>query len=146
MAVYCRPHVMPMLPEVNELVRSRQSSQPRTILGFLFGMSTLIMSAAVVISVAFIESDSSAIAVSIIGVAALVVVTIIVAVIRQARSDPAGLMLGQITGSEYEAIRRLTLGDSAEGERVETVTTGFVIDGEATPAALAEVDPREDSA
>ncbi len=134
---------MPLLPEMSELIRSRQSSQPRTILGFLIGMSSLVTTGAVVGAIALIRSGAAALGVVVLGVGALILTGVIIAVIRQAQKDPAGLMLGQITGAEYEAIRRLTMGDSSHGERVETFASGGILEGQVT-ASTAEVEPVEE--
>jgi len=112
---------MPSVPKIDEVIRSSQSSQPRTILGFLFGIATVIGSMAAIVSIALVGSDLEWLIVVILGVAVVVITGIAIAVLRQTRRDPAGLMLGQITGSEYARIRQLTLGDSKTGERLTTV-------------------------
>jgi hypothetical protein len=70
-------------------------------------------------------------------------VGLLVAVMRQAAKDPTGLQVGQLTGSEYESIRRLTLGDSSSGERIEILRPGDdLIEGSATEGSTLEIEPR----
>jgi TctA family transporter len=109
-------------------------------------MSALLVGAGVAVGIAFVGSVPTWLLVMVLAVPAVVAIGVIAAVIRQARSDPAGLMLGQITGTEYESIRRLTLGDSSRGERVEDVVAGFSIQSPGQVPSSAQVDPaREES-
>lgn len=48
---------------------------------------------------------------------AFITIALIVAVIAIAWKDPTRLMLGEVSATEYEAIKRLHLGDDLRGER-----------------------------
>jgi hypothetical protein len=71
-------------------------------------------------------------------VVAVIFVWLLAAVIRQAKSDPAGLMLGQVTGDEYQRIRALNMGDSSGGERT-VVGPVQVTDPDAIEATASDV-------
>lgn len=142
---------MPPLKHMSELVRSSQLSQPRTILAFLFGIATILLSAFVVVGVALVSAGEPILGLACVGAAGLVVVGIVIAVFRQTKSDPAGLMLGQVNASEYRSIRRLTQGDSLTGEQVEMVAEGFVVEPDQIAAApdaggsARQIEPPEPS-
>jgi hypothetical protein len=126
---------MPILPtSVFESISSSRSSQPRTILGFLFAMSGLVAGVGVLVAVELIGSRSSWLIGPVLLVVGVVLIGVIRAVLKQAQSNPAGLMLGQVTGDEYRQIRGLTLGDSSGGERrvVGRVADPLVVEGTAS--------------
>lgn len=135
--------IMPLVHQAMQSITSRRSSQPRTILGFLFGIYSALTAAAVACIIALVGTGSS----WLIGFIALYIgitgIGLLIAVMRQASKDPTGLQVGQLTGSEYESIRRLTLGDSSSGERIEILRPGEdVIEGSATDGATHEIKPR----
>jgi hypothetical protein len=129
---------VPVIPQLVETITRRQSSQPRTILGFILGICTLFVVVVVAVSIPLISNHI----VWLVGVMLLVVAVIFVwllaAVIRQAKSDPAGLMLGQVTGDEYHRIRALNMGDSSGGERT-VVGPVQVTDPDAIEATASDV-------
>jgi hypothetical protein len=51
------------------------------------------------------------------GFAGLIILLLLGCVFFATMTDPSRLMLGQITGTEYANIRRITLGDSDSGRR-----------------------------
>jgi hypothetical protein len=111
----------PVLPaQVAEMV-VRRRAQPRNILGFLFGVTTVIFTGCVVVCVAAIDSELDWLVLPLMILAVVIAVGVMAGVFFRAGTDPAGLMLTQVTGPEYESIQRLTLGSSTEGERVELV-------------------------
>lgn len=112
-------HRVPFLPPGIETIRGRQLAQPKTILSFILGVFTVVVTAGVAVAIALV-GDSLTLVAIILAFIALFAIGLVVTVMRQTARDPSALMLGEITGTEYEAIRRLTLGDSSAGERVET--------------------------
>lgn len=134
---------MPPIHQAIQSVTSRKSSQPRTILGFLFAIYSALTAAAVACTIALVGTGSSWLIGFIIAYVGITGVGLLIAVMRQASRDPTGLQVGQLTGSEYESIRRLTLGDSSSGERVEILRPGDdVIEGSTTEEAAREIEPR----
>ncbi len=111
---------MPAIPHLLESITRRQTSQPRTILGFLLGMFTVVVSGAVAVTIALGGTKSSWLIPIVLSFVAVVTVGLLIGVMKQAARDPASLMLGQITGDEYQSIRRLTMGSSSTGEYLET--------------------------
>lgn len=137
---------MPLIPQVIQSITSRTSSQPRTILGFLFAIYSAMTVAAVVLVVALVGTDSSWLIGFIVAYLGITGVGLLIAVMRQAAKDASGLQVGQLTGSEYESLRRLTLGDSATGERTATLPrAGDVVEGTATEDPTPLIQPRPES-
>jgi hypothetical protein len=108
---------VPLIPGAIEAIRSKQSTAPRTVLGFVIGMFSVVTVAAVGVTYALVDSGSSSLVPYVLAFIGLLAVGLIVAVLAIAWKDTSRLMLGQITGSEYESIRRLTMGNSSTGER-----------------------------
>jgi hypothetical protein len=136
---------MPPIHQAIQSVTSRKSSQPRTILGFLFAIYSAVTAAAVAFTVALVGTRSSWLIGFIVAYVGLTGVGLLIAVMRQASKDPTGLQVGQLTGSEYESIRRLTLGDSSSGERIEILRPSGddVIDG-TSEEPTHEIEPRSE--
>ena len=123
---------MSFVKQAVEAVTNRESAAPRTILGFLLGMYTVLLTGAVGTVVALASADSSGAIPYVLGFVAAITVALGVAILVITWKDPTRLMLGQITGREYAAIRReLTYGDDISGERKATV-----IEGPAGPAKV----------
>lgn len=105
-----------MIQQAIESVSRRESSAPRTILGFLLGMYAALIAASAAVLVALAASDSAHFIPFVLGFDALVTLGLGVAIIVIAWKDPSRLMLGQITAREYANIRRLHLGDDKWGD------------------------------
>jgi hypothetical protein len=130
---------------VIESIRGRESSAPRTILGFLIGMYGVLVSgsAAVILGLTTTESDDLIVYVLIF--IAVVTLALGLAVLVITWKDPSRLMLGQITGREYAAIRHLTLGDDVSGERVATILGADTVEGTVIEESSAEqIGPETD--
>ena len=108
---------MPLVQHAFESITGRQSTAPRTILGFFLGLFTVAVSGAVGATFALADSEWDGLIPFIWAFVGLITVLLGVAVFVIAWKDPSKLMLGQISGHDYLAIRRLTLGDSSVGER-----------------------------
>jgi hypothetical protein len=130
---------MPLLPtSLIETISSTRSTQPRTILGFLFAVCGVAVGAGVLFAIEAIGTRSGWLVGPVLFTVALLVFGIVIGVFRQADRNPAGLMLGQVTGDEYRQIRELTLGDSAGGERrvVGPIADPTVVEGSASDEGL----------
>lgn len=86
----------------------------------------------VVLCVALIGSDSAWLIIPLMVLIIVIAVVTMIGVFFRADTNPAGLMLTNVSGPEYEAIQRLTLGSSSEGERVELVGGAGAIVGTAS--------------
>jgi hypothetical protein len=138
---------MPPIHQAIQSITSRTSSQPRTILSFLFAIYTAATTAAVAFVVALAGTGSSWLIGFIVAYVGITGVGLLIGVMRQAAKDPTGLQVGQLTGSEYASIRRLTLGDSSSGERVEIVRADEgVIEGSASDEATGQIQLPPESA
>ena len=116
---------MSLVKQAVQAVASRESAAPRTILAFLLGMYTVLLTCAVGTVVALASTDSSGAIPYVLGFVALITVALSIAILVITWKDPTRLMLGQITGREYAAIRReLTYGDDLSGERRATIIEG----------------------
>jgi len=87
-----------------EAVTNRESAAPRTILGFLLGMYTVLLTGAVGSVIALASTDSSGAIPYVLGFIGVLTVALIIAILAITWKDPTRLMLGQITGREYAAI------------------------------------------
>jgi hypothetical protein len=106
-----------------EAVTSRESSAPRTILGFLLAMYTVLLTGSAGVVIALVSTGSSGLIPWVLAFAATITIALSVAVLTITWKDPTRLMLGQITGREYAAIRReLTFGDDVSGEHRTQLT------------------------
>jgi hypothetical protein len=113
---------MPPIPQLFQAIRSREAAAPRSILGF-FGVLFLIVvcgGLGALIALAQENSLHHLIGPILIFVGALAVV-LVVGVFFVAWNDPTKLMLGQVSTRDLIEYRKLTLGSSATGERLETV-------------------------
>jgi hypothetical protein len=104
-----------------ESISKKESSTPRTILGFLLGMYGVLVAASVTTILGLAASDSSGAIPYVLAFIALITIALGVSVIAIAWKDPSRLMLGQVTASEYANIRQLHLGDDKRGERAVSV-------------------------
>jgi hypothetical protein len=112
-----------MIVELTNAIRSRQISNPRTVLGFYAGVIALLLAGDVaavgVLASAKIETFLIP---WLLGFAGAMILLLLLGVFIVTLIDPSKLMLGQITGTEYADIHRITLGDSdSGGRRVEAV-------------------------
>ena len=113
---------MSLIRQAVEAVASRESAAPRTILGFLLAIYVALVAGSVVVVVALVSTGSSGLIPWVLGFIATVTLILGAAVLVITWKDPTRLMLGQITGREYAAIRReLTFGDSESGEQRTTL-------------------------
>jgi hypothetical protein len=113
---------VPPVQEVMRAVRGGERTSPKTVLGFLAIMVSILASATV-FSVLFLSEKSKLYYLIPIVLMVFIVVFVLItgAVLLIGWKDPSKLMLGQITGRDYALIQRLTLGDSNAGERVDNV-------------------------
>lgn len=120
-----RLHSVSLIRQAVEAVTSRESTAPRTILGFLLAMYAVLLAGSVAVVIALVSTGSSSLIPYVLAFIGLMTVVLGAAVLVITWKDPTRLMLGQITGREYAAIRReLTFGDSESGERKTTFIEG----------------------
>jgi hypothetical protein len=114
-------------------VQSRRIASPKTVLGFYAGVLAIVDSAALIATGVLSQTHTMTWLIPwILGFAAVVFVLLVGGVFAVNLLDPAKLMLGQISGSEYVAIQSLHLGDSLSGER------DMVISQQQLPAPQSE--------
>ena len=134
---------------IQAIARSR--STPKTILGFLAGVTLIIVAGSVAAVVAFAgKSAATSYIPYVLGFDALLVLIVVVAVLTFAWKDPTRLLVGQSNTQDLIAYRDVNLGDSASGVRRETlappmvdVVQGTAIEDpdESTGTADSEGDP-----
>jgi len=125
---------VPLLPQVIESIRSRDS--PKTIVGFLVAMYGILVAGSGAAAVGLANTDKSGLVPYILVFIAVITVALGVAVLVITWKDPSRLMLGQVSGREYAAIRYIAQGDDASGERLERLL------GSGEPgAAVVEAPP-----
>jgi hypothetical protein len=132
---------VPPVQELTRAFRSGERTSPKTVLGFLAIMTSILASAAVLVAWLCSGSSSLHYLIPIILIIFIVIfIAIVVVVLVISWKDPSKLMLGQITGREYVAIQRLTLGDSNAGEHIDSlVVEAEVI--EAGDIGIEQTDP-----
>jgi hypothetical protein len=124
-----------MFGRATEIVR--ESSRPRTILGFLGAVIGVIATAMVVLVGSLARYEAGYIApVLIVGTAliALLLVGFFIALVK----DPTRLMLGRVETRDFLAHRLLTLGDDVSGETLEHVFDALPPDVKAPALPPAE--------
>jgi len=136
--------------QITRLVRSRSTANPKTPLGFYAAAIVGLLTGSVTISGILATSGVLLDLVPyILGVGAGLSLLIVIGVFAINYGRPQNLTLGQITGREFAAIEKVTLGDSRQGERVVVAGTTPVETPSATlrePARPAiEVAPLEAS-
>lgn len=116
-----------MISNVTQAVASRQTVNPRTVLAF-YGTVLALLFAAIVGAIAVLASTDTATYLIpwLLGFGGLVFLLLISGVFAITLRDPAKLMLGQITGTEYVAIHKAILGSSMTGEHIALVEEGGV--------------------
>jgi uncharacterized membrane protein len=125
------PKVGDPVPPVHELtraIRSGEYASPKTVLGF-FGVMIGIAATAL-ICIVWLLKDVARLAYLVpivLAVFIAIFLFVLISVMIIALKDPSKLMLGQISGSDYAEIQRMTLGDSSSGERVESVVVSRVV-------------------
>jgi hypothetical protein len=105
-------------------------------------MYSVLTASCVAAAIALVSTGSSGLIPFVLGFGAIVTVALGGAILVITWKDPSRLMLGQITGHEYAAIRReLTFGDDVSGERKTTVVEarGIVKLEDTTMRELPEV-------
>lgn len=114
-----------MLGELSSAIRSRTSTNPRTVLAFL-GTVLVAVSFAGVAAVGLLAGEPSTrwLVAWVLGALFLLVVAVLGIVLGIAWRDPSRLMLGQVTGTEYAEIRRVQLGDTVTGFHAPAVDAG----------------------
>lgn len=125
-----------MVNFVTRAVASRESSSPKTVLGF-FVLVLTVMGAVTVPLIAVLASQEDLrylipIVLTVVAVIFLVVLGAILWIVIF--GDPTRLMLGQVTGSEYREFQKMVIGDSESG------VTLLLARG-ATPQVTAETTP-----
>lgn len=132
------------LKEVTDTIQTISYSKPKTILGFFaIVLAILGTTCSIIIGVMSHSKELHIFIPWILGFLAIIFVATLVGVFITAWKDPTILMLGQVTGQDYITNRRLTLGDSEQGEYIEiSSTTSPTIIANQTLAALPE--PKSD--
>jgi hypothetical protein len=131
--------------EVFKAIQSRQSSNPKTVLGFYGAVLAVILGGCVAaVWVLAVTHTMTSLIPWIFGAGAIVFVGLLITVVVINLVDPSKLMLGQISGIEYSEIQRARLGDSLKGEREVVLIHGVEAleptekGASALPAALDE--------
>lgn len=120
-------------------VRSNRTENPKTVLAFFATVLGIVLTAVVLATGLLVRKggyESAVTAVLVFGGA--LAVLLIGAVFTLTVKDPSKLMLGQVTGTEYAEIQRVTLGDSSSGERTATLLPGM-----GAPLVIESVEPTE---
>jgi hypothetical protein len=103
-------------------MQTTRYSSPRTILGFLGFIVTILATTTVIVVAILARTASLRYLIPIVLIVFLVlVISIVLWVITIGRNNPAKLQLREITGQEYILIQQATLGDSKAGEHVANV-------------------------
>jgi hypothetical protein len=108
-----------MIGEVTRAVIRKQSTSPKTVLGF-FAILLAIVATATVPVVAILASQKELrylipIVLGVVFGAFLLLMLVVLAIV--VFGDPTRLMLGEMTGSEYSEHQRMVLGDNVSGVR-----------------------------
>lgn len=120
-------------------VRSNRTENPKTVLAFFATVLGIVLTAVVLATGLLVRQggyEGAVIAVLVFGGG--LAVLLIGAVFTLTLKDPSKLMLGQVTGTEYAEIQRVTLGDSSSGER-----TAALLPVLGAPLVVASVEPTE---
>lgn len=108
-----------MWRQVSQAFTSGQYSAPKTILGFLGAVYVALLSFAFAAILVLVSTESVQWLIApILAFVGLGTIALLIAVLYFARKDPTPLVLGQITGGEFNEHRRITQGDSLHGERI----------------------------
>lgn len=122
-------------PELMRAMRSNRTENPKTVLAFFATVLGIVL-AAVVVAVGLLVRangpEGTVVGVLIFG--GVIATLLITAVFVLTVLDPSKLMLGQVTGTEYAEIQRVTLGDSSTGER-----TAALLPSLAAPVVLEQI-------
>jgi hypothetical protein len=125
--------------DVTTAVRSRQTINPKNVLGFYATVIGLVLGATVGAALVLAETHTSTNLIPwILGIGLAISVLVAVGVFIINLTDPSKLMLGQITGTEYVAIQRAVLGDSLTGEREEFIESRLAGSGNGTAGSTPE--------
>ena len=107
------------MTELTRAVATRQTINPKTVLGFYATILGLVLAACSALVAALTISKVSVWLVPwILGFTGLLTVLLITAVLVINVKAPAKLMLGQVSGEEYALITQVTLGDSLNGQHL----------------------------
>ncbi len=116
---------MPSVTELSRAMQSRRTENPKTVLAFFATVLGLVLTAVVAAAAVLAGKESlSHLVPWVLGFGGLASVALVGGVLTLAVLDPSKLMLGQVTGTEYAEIQRVTLGDSRTGERTAAVVSG----------------------
>lgn len=103
-------------------MRTMRYSSPRTILGFLSFIVTILASTSIIVVAILAGTASLRYLIPIVLIVFVVfVISTVLWVITVGRNDPAKLQLREITGREYILIQQATLGDSKAGEHLTNI-------------------------
>jgi hypothetical protein len=112
---------MPHIPLLRG-TRSGVYTSPRTVLGFYAGVLGLLEVGVVAVSIVLASQSSlHYLFPYVLGFGALVFITLVAIVVLINVRDPTKLQLGQVSGREFIEYQA-TVGDSASGQRAETLT------------------------
>jgi hypothetical protein len=133
-----------VLTQITNAVRSRQSINPRTVLGFYATVLGILATAAVTGAAVLASADRETWLIPwLFGFSGAVLLLLLIGVFIVTLIDPSKLMLTQVSGTEYAAIQQqVVLGDSTSGERLvlEAATPGIL---EALPVQAIAGRPAE---
>lgn len=128
-----------MIQQLSQAIGGGHYSAPKTILGFLGVIVLIVATFALGAIIALAGNhDLHWLILPILAFVGLGVVVLVGIVLRLAQKDPTPLVLGEMTGEDWIAHKRLVMGDSLRGERIESP----IQPGEEEPPAEAE-DPLE---
>jgi hypothetical protein len=134
------------LVDVVNAIRTRQTTQPKTVLGFFWSSLALILGLCVTAVLILAKTNTMTNLIPfILGFGGVVFVLVLAGVFIVMLADPTKLMLGQVSGTEYFEGHRIRLGDSERGEHVETIlgpgTSGLPALPDRTDSVTAEDQP-----
>ena len=132
-----------LVVEVWRAVKDKQTSSPRTVLGFYATVIGILVSACVAAAGVLAKTGTATDLIPwVLGFGGLVLLLVLVGVFIVTLIDPSKLMLGHVTGSEYAEIHRVALGDSGAGEKLEIVAV--LTKALLTQAGEGTADPSRD--
>lgn len=119
-------------------VRSRQTINPKTVLGFYATILGIMLTATIVIVSVLAKTGKQLNLIPwLLAFSGMVFVLLVAGVFIITLVDPSKLMLTQVTGTEYAAIQhQVILGDSSAGERVELVAAMPGVDSTPEPLTV----------
>lgn len=134
----CSYEMMLTMSQVWESIRAVRGKNPKTVLGFLWGVGALAVAAFMGYAWACAANAALLPGLVFVGVVcALIVVAVLAVTVVAMFVDPSRLLLTTVEASDYVDIQRmLRLGDSSTGERtvptIEDVETLRVVENSAS--------------